>query len=104
MMKMRKLFRFLPDILAPLVVMGIVLCFLTGLANISQGHSQEDRQRLEDALHRSAVACYSIEGFYPPDLTYLEDHYGVQINKKQYVVSYVPVAKNLMPEITILEK
>ena len=94
----------LPGILVPLAAVGIILCFLSGLAEISQGHSQEDKRRLEDAVHRAAVACYSMEGFFPPDLSYLEEHYGIQINRRQYVVSYVPVAENLMPDITVMEK
>lgn len=104
MMKRRNIFSFLSGILMPLAVMGILLCFLTGLADISSGYSQEDKQQLEDALHRAAMACYSIEGFYPPDLAYLEERYGIQINRQKYVVSYVPIADNLMPDITILEK
>ena len=104
MVKKRNKFGFLPGIFMPLAVAGIILCFLTGLADISSAHSQEDKQQLEDALHRAAVSCYSIEGFYPPDLAYLEEHYGIQINRQKYVVSYVPVAENLMPDITILEK
>jgi len=103
MVKKRKLLGFLSGILAPLAATGIVLCFLTGLADLSKGHSREEKQQLEDALHRAAVACYAVEGFYPPDLNYLETHYGIQINRR-YTVSYVPVAENLMPDITILEK
>lgn len=88
----------------PLAVVGILLCFLTSLADISSGHSQEDKQRLEDTLHRAAMACYAIEGFYPPDLNYLEERYGIQINRQKYTVSYIPIAENLMPDITVLEK
>jgi hypothetical protein len=104
MVKVRNIFGSLSGIFMPLAVVGILLCFLTGLADISSGHSQEDKQRLEDTLHRAAMACYAIEGFYPPDLNYLEERYGIQINRQKYVVSYVPVAENLMPDITILEK
>lgn len=104
MVKKKNGFSFLPGILVPLAVVGIILCFLTGVSDLSRGHSREDKRRLEDALHRAAVACYSVEGFYPPDLAYLEEHYGVQINRRQYAVSYVPVAENLMPDITVLEK
>ena len=103
-MKKEKKGNFLPVVLMPLVVISLVLCFLSGISNITQGQSQEDKRRLEDAVHRAAVACYSMEGFFPPDLSYLEEHYGIQINRRQYVVSYVPVAENLMPDITVMEK
>ena len=57
---------------------------------------------LEDALRRAAVACYCVEGAYPPDLKYLEERYGIQIDRQRYTVSYVPVAENLMPDITVI--
>lgn len=104
MVKVRNIFGSLSGIFMPLAVVGILLCFLTGLADISSGHSQEDKQRLEDTLHRAAMACYAIEGFYPPDLNYLEERYGIQINRQKYTVSYIPIAENLMPDITVLEK
>jgi hypothetical protein len=94
----------LPVILMPLVVIGLVVCFLSGITNVTQGQSQEDKRRLEDVLRESAVACYAVEGFYPPDLAYLEEHYGVQIDKRHFVVHYTAIAKNLMPDITVLER
>ena len=64
----------------------------------------EDMDKLEDVLRRAAVACYAAEGIYPPDLEYLQERYGVQIDEKRYVVDYMAIADNLMPDITILEK
>lgn len=97
-------YSFLPVVLAPIAVTAILLCFLSGVSDLAGGHSREERQQLEDVLHRATVACYSVEGFYPPDLNYLEEHYGVQINHHRYIVSYIPVAENLMPDSTVLEK
>lgn len=103
-MKKKTLFNILPGIVMPLAAVLVILCFLSGVADVAGGHSREERQHLEDILHRAAVACYSVEGFYPPDLAYLEEHYGIQINRNRYSVSYTPVAENLMPDITVLEK
>ena len=88
----------------PLLAAVILLCFLTGISNLSRGHSAEDRQRLEEVLREAAVACYASEGFYPPQLEYLEEHYGVQIDSRHFTVRYTAIAENLMPDITVLEK
>jgi len=53
-------------------------------------------------LH-SAVACYAAEGIYPPTLEYLEEHYGIQVDREQYTVMYEIFASNLMPDVTVLE-
>ena len=81
-----------------------MLCFLAALSNLTQGHDDESMQQLEETLRRAAVACYAVEGIYPPDLAYLQDRYGVQIDSKRYAVSFLAIADNLMPDITILEK
>lgn len=94
----------LRGILLPVVAVAVLLCFLSGLANLSQGRAGEEKQQLESALRRAAVACYAAEGVYPPDLAYLQEHYGIQINDARYAVVYEAIASNLMPDITVLEK
>jgi len=102
-MRRKKLSRIIPGILLPLVVLGVLLCFLSGISNISRGHSAEDKLRLEEVLRQAAVSCYATEGFYPPNLEYLEEHYGVRINGQNFTVRYTAVADNIMPDITVLE-
>ena len=58
---------------------------------------------MEETLRRGCTACYAAEGAYPPDLDYLKDHYGLQIDEERYVVRYTAFAENLMPDITVLE-
>ncbi len=88
---------------AALVLLLLVGC-LTGISRLETGQAQEGKQQLENALRRAAVACYAAEGAYPSSLSYLKDHYGVQINEEYYTVFYEVFAENLMPEITVLEK
>lgn len=86
------------------LIIGILFYFLTAISNLNSGQSAEDKVQLEMALSRAAVACYAAEGAYPPDLQYLIDHYGIQINTELYDVKYESIASNLMPDITVLEK
>lgn len=101
---MEKAQHFLRPILFTLLALVLVLCFFTSLQNLGSGHAREGRQQLETALRRSAVACYAAEGIYPPNLEYLQAHYGVQIDESRYQVFYEIFADNLMPEITVLER
>ena len=103
-MRKKNLTQLLPGILIPLAVVALLICFLGSLSNLTQGHSQESKHRLESVLREAAVACYAVEGIYPPNLAYLEEHYGVQIDHRHFTVSYTPIAENLMPDITVLEK
>ena len=47
--------------------------------------------------------CYAAEGVYPPTLEYMEEHYGIQIDRQRYTVHYEVFASNIMPDITVLE-
>ena len=102
--KLTALLSLLRGLLMPLAVLAVLLCFFTALSNLQAGRSDEGRAQLEDALRRSAVACYAAEGVYPPSLAYLQEHYGVQIDTDRYAVFYDVFAENLMPDITVVEK
>ena len=78
--------------------------FLVGLSRLDAGQSEQGRRQLEESLRRAAVTCYATEGLYPPTLNYLEEHYGIQIDRTRYAVFYEIFAENLMPDITVLEK
>ena len=85
------------------VVAAALLCFATALNSLDQGRAEEDMRQLEETLRRGCVACYAAEGVYPPDLDYLKEHYGLQVDEARYTVRYSAFAENLMPDITVLE-
>ena len=87
-----------------LLLLAVLLCFLMAISRLEQGANAEGKQQLEDALRRTAVACYASEGFYPPDVDYMVQHYGLQYDEDAYRVHYEIFASNLMPEITVVER
>ena len=91
-------------ILALGLALLILAAFLTSVNNLEQGRRREGRQQLEEAVRNAAVACYAAEGAYPPDVAYLQQHYGLQYSQEDYILYYTLEASNLMPEITVLEK
>ena len=91
-------------LLTGLLALALILWFFTALGNIGQTQAQEGKQQLENALRRAAVACYATEGFYPPTVEYMQEHYGVQVDEELYRVFYEVHGENMMPEITVLER
>lgn len=87
----------------PCVVTVVLLYFTSALGNLESGREQEDIRQLEEVLRKSCVSCYASEGIYPPDLDYLKEHYGIQIDEEHYIVYYDRFAQNLMPDITVLK-
>lgn len=62
----------------------------------------ESATAIEQTIKKSALQCYVIEGVYPPDLTYLTDNYGLQVNEKDFIIHYEAFSSNLPPEVRVL--
>ena len=88
--------------LLPLAAVAAVLWFATAVDSLDSGRSEEDLRQLEEALRRGCAACYAAEGVYPPNLEYLEDHYGIRVDEERYAVFYSAFADNLMPDVTVV--
>lgn len=86
-----------------LLLLCAVLCFGSALNQLEQERHREGREQLEQVLRRTAAACYAAEGFYPPSVSYMKNHYGLRYNEDEYVVRYDLFASNLMPDITVLD-
>ena len=87
-----------------LLSLVVLICFVVAISRLQRGADAEGKQQLEDALRRTAVSCYAAEGFYPPNVEYMVQHYGLQYEKSAYQVHYEIFASNLMPEITVVER
>ena len=59
---------------------------------------------IREAVQRSALQCYAVEGAYPPDLQYLEENYGLQVNTQDFYVTYDAFASNLPPTVRVTRK
>jgi len=91
-------------LLALVILAAVLLSFSAALSNLKVGRGEEGRLQLEESVRRAAVTCYAVEGIYPPDLEYLQEHYGIQVDEKNYYVFYEVFASNMMPDITVVEK
>lgn len=89
---------FLPLILLLVCVPLALLLFSTGL---SSSVSEEDLSMARQSVRRAAVECYALEGFYPAELSYLQDRYGLSVDTDRYFVDYQYIGSNLMPDITV---
>ena len=81
----------------------IIAIFLVGISFIASTSSKDEKDILTDAVSKDIIHCYAIEGYYPPSLSYIEDHYGLTYDQERYIVDYVPVGDNIMPTVTIVE-
>ena len=100
MMKQRS-FLIIKIVLLTAVIGGLLYAMNAGAARL--GQEAESMKQLENSIRKATMTCYATEGVYPPTLEYLKKNYGIQIDESRFTVFYEGFAKNLMPEITVME-
>ena len=83
---------------------AILIIFLLALSSIQDSALQKQQESLETALERDITHCYAVEGYYPPSLSYIEEHYGLTYDKDLFFVDYQPVGSNIRPNVTIIAR
>ena len=67
-------------------------------------NSVETVQSITETVEKLAIQRNVIEGAYPMSLEYLEENYGLTVNKEDYLIVYRPFAENLPPDIRVLDR
>lgn len=89
-------------LLSFLLFLAVLFFFLFAVRAMESKSEEESLASLRNAIQRACVQCYAIEGRYPPSTEYLEEHYGIVIDRDRYHVFYDGWASNVMPDITVL--
>lgn len=84
----------------------VLAVVLAGAALSAVGASLREQGELSvrNAILTSAKQCCAIEGAYPPSLAYLEENYGLVVNRADYAITYEVFADNVMPNVVVLAK
>nr|WP_319489617.1 hypothetical protein [uncultured Caproiciproducens sp.] len=100
----KKKFGYKDLLLSTLAFCAVLCLFWFGFSNALRANSTEKLRVTRAAIQKAIVNCYAVEGAYPPDIKYLQDHYGIEIDYSKYVVQYETAGSNIMPSVEILEK
>jgi len=83
----------------------LLLILSVPIANLIKDRNTEyQMEQVESAIQRSLNLCYAQEGFYPAQLDYLIENYGLIVDDRLYYVSYKSFASNIRPDITVFRK
>lgn len=97
-------YRRFPIRMLYLVCPVILVLFWVMIHSVDQSTVDRQQDSLQNAIDRDIIHCYAVEGFYPPSLSYMEEHYGLTYDKDLFFVDYQPVGSNMRPEVTIILK
>ena len=86
------------------LLIGLLLFGAYSFWNFHREDKSEVMQSMKDSILDRALQCYVVEGVYPPSLEYLEENYGLVLNKTDYYIHYDIFAENLPPDVRITER
>ena len=49
--------------------------------------SEESAAAIREVVRQRSLQCYAVEGVYPPNLEYLEENYGLAVNRTDFYVT-----------------
>jgi hypothetical protein len=93
--------RTLTTLIGLVVFVCMVVIAVTGITGMRSRNSEQQLVVQKKAIERAAVLCYAMEGFYPPGMEYLEEKYGLIVDRDKFIVSYRTFGSNIRPEVSV---
>jgi len=90
-------------VLPVLFTFSVILFIVMALHRTEIASRDEGLRILEDSLRRAVVMNYAIDGRYPESVEYIEEKFGIHIDRTRFVVHYSIFAPNIFPEIRIIQ-
>ncbi len=91
-------------ITAALIIAAAGAIIFISIGDYGSGYADKRALEIQDTIISSIAQCYALEGRYPPDLYYLADHYGLQLDTKNYGYHYEMFASNVFPSVRVFAK
>ena len=95
--KHRRIRRLAFVAVAAIVAVGLVFAFMAMRASAREQGVVSTRE----AIMNAAKQCCAVEGSYPSSIKHLEEHYGLVVNRDDYIISYEWFADNVMPSVAV---
>lgn len=84
-----------------LAVLAAAVVFYNAVS-VSPEDIADREAAIQQTVRERALQCYVIEDAYPESLAYLEENYGLAVNKEDYLIVYDLFARNQPPQIKVI--
>lgn len=82
----------------------VSLILWISINNSADSYNETELDLVESNIKKAVVTCYSVEGYYPSDIDYLKEKYGLVIDEDKINVFYQALGSNLFPDIMVTYK
>jgi len=94
---------FVSVLVTILVITVVAAIVFAAIGDYKDRYDKKKAGEVRDTVLSYVAQCYALEGRYPADLQYLEDNYGLVLNKDKYVYHYLNFASNFLPEVKVIQ-
>lgn len=84
-----------------IITIAAVIVF-AAIGDYKNSYDEKKTEDIRDTVLTYVAECYALEGRYPEDLEYLEDNYGLVLDKDKYVYHYLMFASNFLPDVKVI--
>ena len=98
----KKAVKYIIIALAAVICVLVIIFGVFGSAGAETG--EDSILSIKKTIADKALQCYVIEGAYPSELSYLEENYGLVVNKEDFYIVFRSEGQNLPPQITVAPK
>lgn len=93
------------EVVATIIFFIVITVWLNiEINSVNISSSEEQLNETKASIEKAVVLCYSIEGYFPPDINYLKENYGLTFDENLYILNYNAFSSNIMPEIVLLRR
>lgn len=87
-----------------ILIIAFIIIYIAKVDSFWESKKEKSNIAIERAIIKSALECYALEGSFPPSIEYLQDNYGLIVNKDAYFYHYKVNASNILPDIKVVER
>lgn len=86
------------------LVIALAVALWASFGVLSEQSKEQSAITIRETILDQAMQCFAVEGCYPPTLKYLEDHYGLSVDKEGFVITYEAFASNILPSVVVVPR
>lgn len=90
--------------LAVISIISLIFVYMHNIESFFDKNKETSKTAIENAIKKSALKCYALEGSFPPSIKYLQENYGLIVNEDEYFYHYNVEASNILPDIKVIKR
>lgn len=86
------------------IVCACAVALVVALNAIFANAREQGAASIKNTILNAAMQCAAVEGSFPNNIAYLEEHYDLRVNHDDYVIIYEVLGSNVLPSIVVVPR